>query len=48
LDSLIIRYCILKVCSWPPLYPGIHSTTIFVSVEATKVKFFGVWGGPTT
>jgi hypothetical protein len=37
----------LNVCSCPPLYPGIHSTTILVSVELTKVKFMGVRGGPT-
>ena len=48
LDSLIIRYCMLKVCSCLPLYPGIHSTTILVSVELTKVKFRGVCGGPAT
>jgi hypothetical protein len=29
-------------CSCPPLYLGIHSTTILVSVELTKVKFAGV------
>jgi hypothetical protein len=32
----------LKVCSCPPLYLGIHSTTILVSVELTKVKVAGV------
>jgi hypothetical protein len=43
LHSLIIRYCKLKVCSCPPWYPGIHSTTILVSVELTKVKFVGTY-----
>ena len=42
LDSLIIRYCMLKVCSCPPLYPGIHSKTILASVELTKLKCVGV------
>jgi hypothetical protein len=38
----------LKVCSCPPSYPGIHSTSILVSAELTIVKFVGVCGGPTT
>jgi hypothetical protein len=38
----------LKDCSCPPLYPGIHSTTILVSVELAKVKFVGVCGAPKT
>jgi hypothetical protein len=38
----------LKVCSCPPSYPGIHSTTILVSVELTKVKFVGICGGAAT
>ena len=46
LDSLTIRYCMVKVCSCPPLYPGIHSITILVSVELTKVKCVGVCGAP--